>query len=194
MTHVATFNDWADAKAHETIGVRQKKGGSTDDVFGFLNPYSAISLSDHFGVHSSVDFGDEGSGKHIVRKIWWNDGDTLPKKYRDYFKRLNRGGLMAEVSFRGGNSELTDFMMDADLRVELKPAEKDKPSINLVFEPGCFWIIGNGKAMIWVRLVDEEDASDIDNSVEYQFQPVDNSEKNGWLVNEELVLSRKSAN
>jgi len=33
-----------------------------------------------------------------------------------------------------------------------------------------------------------------DNRVEYQFQPVDNSEKNGWLVNEDLVLSRKSAN
>ena len=53
MTHVATVNDWADAKA-VSIGRRQGTPKRDDDLFGGSNPYSALTLSDLFGKHARI--------------------------------------------------------------------------------------------------------------------------------------------
>lgn len=54
ITHVATFSDWADGDMASTWGVRQHQP-PPDDPFGGPNPYSAIALSDRFGVHAQLD-------------------------------------------------------------------------------------------------------------------------------------------
>lgn len=52
MTHVATFSDWADGNMAATWGLRQST--RPKDLFGHANPYSAITLSDRFGVHCEM--------------------------------------------------------------------------------------------------------------------------------------------
>jgi hypothetical protein len=51
MTHVLTVNDWAHARAAETIGRRQGLE-LRDDAFGHANTYSTIDLSDRTGAHA----------------------------------------------------------------------------------------------------------------------------------------------
>jgi hypothetical protein len=77
MTHTATFSDWADGEMAKTWGVRQAREGPHDDVFGGPNPYSAISVSDRFGVHANVANDlllgpDELRCLTIERAYWWS--------------------------------------------------------------------------------------------------------------------------
>ena len=54
MTHIATFRDWAELHEAETVGRRQA-GRRYDDAFGHVNPYSALTVVDRFGIHAKVD-------------------------------------------------------------------------------------------------------------------------------------------
>jgi hypothetical protein len=61
----------------KTWGVRQASGGPHDDVFGGPNPYSAISVSDRFGVHANIANDlllgpDELRCLTIEKAYWWN--------------------------------------------------------------------------------------------------------------------------
>ena len=51
LTRVLTVADWSEAGVAETVGLRQGLQRS-DDVFGGTNPYSALELSERFGVHA----------------------------------------------------------------------------------------------------------------------------------------------
>jgi hypothetical protein len=77
MTHVATFADWADGEMARTWGVRQAVVGPHDDTFRGPNPYSALAVSDRFGVHAEVKnellLGpDEFATLTIERAYGWN--------------------------------------------------------------------------------------------------------------------------
>jgi hypothetical protein len=54
MTHVATFNDWADGNMAENWGIRLSNGQARE-TFGGSNPYSTISMSDRFGAHANLE-------------------------------------------------------------------------------------------------------------------------------------------
>lgn len=75
MTHIATFSDWSDGEVARTWGVRQAKGSPHDDVFGGPNPYSAISVSDRFGVHARIEnellLGPDEIGTLTIEKAYW---------------------------------------------------------------------------------------------------------------------------
>ena len=77
MTHIATFPDWADGEMAKTWGVRQAVMGPHDDVFRGPNPYSALAVSDRFGVHADVPNDlllgkDEFATLTIERAYWWS--------------------------------------------------------------------------------------------------------------------------
>jgi hypothetical protein len=76
MTHVATFADWADGEMARTWGVRQAVVGPHEDAFHGPNPYTALAVSDRFGVHANVPnelllSPDEFSTLTIERAYWW---------------------------------------------------------------------------------------------------------------------------
>lgn len=54
MTHVDTFDDWADGDMAKTWGVRQASDAPKNDVFGGANPYTTREVSDRFGAHSKI--------------------------------------------------------------------------------------------------------------------------------------------
>jgi hypothetical protein len=77
MTHVATFNDWADGEMAKTWGTRQKQEGPRKDVFGGSNPYSTIALSDRVGAHAKIAkewLEDAGQLSRLtIEKLYWWD-------------------------------------------------------------------------------------------------------------------------
>ena len=189
VSHVATFNDWADAKAHETIGKRQKKNGRKD-VFGFRNPYSAISLRDEIGIHCKVQLPEvQPERGHVVEKINWTDDKALPEYIRENCLRRGRFGFIAEVSGVGGMTELLSYFDHADAGVLMTPVEGDHPVLNIEFDRGCFWV-NNDSAYIFVAF-DQEDRSDLVKGIQYRFEPRDNSADKGWQLKEKFTAIRK---
>lgn len=189
ITHVATFNDWADAKAHETIGKRQKTDGPRD-VFGFRNPYSTISLRDEVGVHCQVELPEvQEEGGHLVENIYWTDDEKLPEGIRENCRRRGRFGFIAELTGAGSMQEFLDFLENADLRVFMNPqGDGNHPQLKIGFDKGCFWVNDN-KAYIYVPF-GGGDRRDLVKGVEYSFQPRDDSIKKGWQLKKELKAIR----
>ena len=190
ITHVATVNDWADAKAHETIGMRQKSERPQDN-FGGNNPYSTISLRDQVGEHCQQKLPDPPPAKpHLVEKIYWTDDEALHHSIRENCERRGRFGLIAVVSGCGDMNEFRSFLGEADLRVFLAPsANADKAMLNMSFDPGCVWL-SNGTAYIYVPF-GGDDRRELVKGIEYKFQPHSDRLETGWKLNDELVLTRK---
>jgi hypothetical protein len=190
ITHVATVNDWADAKAHETIGMRQKREKPLDN-FGGNNPYSTVSLRDQVGEHCQLKLPEPTPAKpHLVEKIYWTDDEALPKSIRENCERRGRFGLIAVVSGCGDRNEFRSFLAEANLHVSLVPlADADKPTLKIAFDPGCFWL-GNGTAYIYVPFVGD-DRRELVKDIEYKFQPRSDKLETGWTLKDELVATRK---
>ncbi|MGE3173849.1 MAG: transglutaminase domain-containing protein [Planctomycetota bacterium] len=119
ITHVGTFSDWADARAWETIGRRQKGGGATDDVFGGRNPYSTLTIRDEFGPHCALD-NPEGPTAAITG-LSWGDDPALPEDVRGWFAKRGALGLIVHTDDQSPRGdEMKDFlgMVDRELRLE----------------------------------------------------------------------------
>ena len=153
MTHVATFHDWADARMPETIGCRAESRAAIE-LFGGLNPYSTISLSDNFGVHCKLENPDlenpRGDEKLMtVSALAWTDDESLPVKIYANCEERGRFGLIARVDEIESGSSLRAFLASADLRVHLR-CEKQS-SICVKFDAGCWWI-NKSSAYIYLPL------------------------------------------
>src|SRR5262249_2479690 len=79
MVHVHTFVDhasaglsgWGNRMAHPLH----------DALFGGLNPYSCVSLSDQFGVHSKIaDDPDRGLRELAIGRVYWYDDPARDRK------------------------------------------------------------------------------------------------------------------
>lgn len=134
ITHVATFSDWAEARAWETIGRRQK-GGAQDDVFGGQNPYSTISLRDEFGAHCKLE-NPAIVPKARITGLTWSDDPQLPDDVRAWFAKRGEQGLIAHVEGPRGQ-ELADFLRQVDRRIEL--VAEGRPRLVVEVAQGCWW-------------------------------------------------------
>ncbi len=188
ITHVATFNDWADAKFHQTVGRRQKTN-MPRDVFGFRNPYSTISLRDQVGVHSQVELPKAGEGRLVVERVFWTDDNGLHKAIRDNCRKRGRFGFIAYVSGITDGDEFKSFLDRCDRRVTLKPKDDRHPTINITFDTGCLWL-NNSTAYIYVQF-DQESKKKLVRDVEYQFVPNDQTASKGWKLNSKISVVRK---
>jgi len=189
ITHVATFADWAEARAHETIGKRQKKDGPKD-VFGFRNPYSTISLRDEIGAHCKVELPEvkTASGR-VVERILWTDDSALPDAILESCRERGRFGLIAEVSNAGSKEEFLEFLEYADLRVFLDPpADSENSRLKVGFDKGCFWLNRN-RAFIYIGF-GPGDKRDLAKDAEYVFSPRDSSADKGWQMKNKLTTTR----
>ncbi len=187
VTHVGTFNDWADAKAHETIGRRQKSS-STRDVFGYRNPYSTISLRDEMGPHCQLEMPKLRSRQHVVESVSWTDDEALPQSIRDNCRRSGRFGLIAKVTGAGPMQELLAFLDQADVQVLLKPKNEKLPVVSTGFDRGCVWL-DRGEAMIYLPL-GSSDIHDLAKHESYLFQPQDQSAERGFRLSGEIAMVR----
>ena len=189
MTHIGTFNDWADAKAHETIGRRQRAGGPRD-VFGYNNPYSTISLRDEMGPHCKIELPKLNFRPHVVERIFWTDDEALPKTIRENCERRDRFGFIAQLSGVESMDQLRMFLDQADLRVFLEPSNKELPVVKIGFDKGCIWVDGD-QAMIYVPF-GPSDIHDLEKNAEYAFVPRDQSAAKGFPLSAHITAVRQT--
>ena len=104
MTHLATFDDWAEAKAWKTIGTRQM-ASNKGDVFGFKNPYSCLYLSDQFGKHSGVTNPEADPHTATIHALYSHDSKSLPADVRANLISRRRFGLIA------GSDQFREFLV-----------------------------------------------------------------------------------
>ncbi len=138
-THVATFNDWADARMAETIGKRQALARK-DDLFGGPNPYSTLSLRDEFGPHCTLgNPAAEPLTAHIAALLR-HDDPLLPQEVREWFRRRGVQGLVARVEGPGDPDALTEFLAAADPVLRL---DGGGATATLSLDAGCWWWKGD---------------------------------------------------
>jgi hypothetical protein len=91
MTHVATFADWSDGEMAKTWGVRRRSSAARRRV-PRAEPYSALAVSDRFGVHANVPNDllprRRAPTLTIERAYWW----TSPSAGRDGPARRRSAG------------------------------------------------------------------------------------------------------
>jgi hypothetical protein len=194
MTHVATFNDWADARMWETIGARETNQGG-GDVFGGPNPYSTISLRDEVGPHCKIELPEADVVTLSVEQIHWTDSKDLPDEIRENCQRKGRFGLIADVAGFKDGGELDSFLAQADLRVIMEVQDRGEVDddqnlheLKIGFDRRCFWV-SNNLIRIFVPL-GGGDQRDLVKGVTYRFQPRNNVKDFQWLVGDELTIVR----
>ena len=197
MTHVATFHDWADARMHETIGLRQSK--RANDVFGGANPYSTISLRDQIGAHCKVELPRADVVSVSVEKIHWTDSPDLPDAITENCKRRKRFGLIADVRGFSNQDQLKNFLASTDMRVWMDVADTSqaKPEdqqnavrLGIGFDPGCYWV-SNNLLRIYVPF-GGGDRRDLKQNVVYKFRPQNGNQDYRWIVSDDLTIVRKT--
>ncbi len=187
VTHVATFRDWADANMPATIGKRQKLN-RFDDVFGGVNPYSAISLRDEFGPHCQRDNALPPPVQVEVTSIRWGDDPSLPEDVRRWFTSREAFGLIARIEGPRGSAEFADFLADADLRVHMVP--EDGQPLGVGFEAGCWWW-KNDHGLILVPF-GAGDRRDLVPGKGYVFTPRNDGAAAKWNMPQELRIERRA--
>jgi hypothetical protein len=106
MTHVDTFDDWADGGMAKTWGVRESRELPAKDVFGGMNPYCATEVSDQFGVHAKIAndwlLGPDEFQSLTIERAYWLDS---PECKVDMKPRENDAGAgLAFVHVREGKA------------------------------------------------------------------------------------------
>jgi transglutaminase superfamily protein/thrombospondin type 3 repeat protein len=100
MTHVNTFSDLAETSLAPTWGDDRRKHA----LFGHANPYSTISLSDHFGPHANVPSAAAVRTAHeqlTISKLYWAGSEEQPAFMADAtFSPPDAGHLLAHVDER----------------------------------------------------------------------------------------------
>lgn len=140
LTHVATFRDWADARASETIGRRQTLN-LRDAWLDGANPYSMLSVSDRVGPHCTLALPAPASTEARIDALTWTDDPGLPEDVRGGIERKQRFGLLARVSGLGGSDELALLLERIDRRVYLHA--EGHPRLSIGFDPACWWYRGD---------------------------------------------------
>jgi len=145
-THVATLHDWADARAWETIGRRQTLG-LRDAVLDGANPYSALSIDDAHGEHSTLVIPEVESIVMSVEALTWTDDPGLPADVLAGLGPRGRFGLVARVTGVDGPSSLTDGLRTARKRLVLEA--DGHPTLGIGLDAGCWWWRGD-HALVYV--------------------------------------------
>jgi transglutaminase-like putative cysteine protease len=168
LTHVATFRDWADARASETIGRRQTLN-LRDAWLDGANPYSMLSVSDRVGPHCTLELPAAASTVARIDALTWTDDPDLPEDVRGGIERKNRFGLLARISGLAGSDELALLLERIDRRVYLHA--EGRPRLSVGFDPACWWYRGD-HALVYLPF-GPGDRRDLASGVEYRVEFTD---------------------
>ena len=149
VTHVLTVNDWSEADVAKSIGVRQSPSTTKRDIFGHQNPYSAVELSDRFGVHMKREPIGATVQKHggpmtLVDFAW---SDSAEGKRVTGGSQLPGGRLLARVKDYDGDFEALKAYQQSGSRIIWLQPNKGTP---VAFDMGSGGITRSGRA--WVIL------------------------------------------
>lgn len=182
MTHVGTFDDWADARMPETVGRRQSLG-IRHDLFGGSNPYSTISLRDEFGPHCTMERPETQGTRLTVSAVHWTDAPELPKDIVEGCKRSGRFGLIAVIEDLSSSKAFTSFLDKADTRVFLEAEEV--PRLGVHFERGCSWF-KNGTVYAYLPF-GGADRRDLRDGVSYRVEARNGADHHFWDIDLEVT-------
>ncbi len=182
VTHVLTVNDWSEADAARTIGVRQCGSRGKRDIFGHRNPYSTVELSDRFGAHMKRE-PSAPTMKHgavTLVDFTWSDS-TVGKQLLGSFK-LPAGRLLARVRDYDGNfAALKAHQQGGDRSIWLEPKQGERVS----FRMGTGGITRDGQA--WV-IYHATDGQNIARDTSYDVRAGDAAR---WRIDGEPLIVRK---
>jgi hypothetical protein len=190
MTHVATFRDWADGEMAKTWGQRQ--AGDHDDLCGFGNPYSAVSLSDRLGPHAKlapdpVRAPLTPEGTVTIDALYWGDDPELPDWVREPDQRPPF--LAVHVVEWTSWPELKRFTAASDRRFTLEAA--GHPALGVELAVGG-WTTSDGAVRLLHLPLGGADWNDLVAGVQYRLVPRNKEAKARWAVTDGAVVARAS--
>ena len=179
MTHVATVPDWLEGGFAATIGRRQELRRGADDVFGGWNPYSCISLSDRYGVHSGLAPPEPAPEVRTVKAVFWADDPALPEFIHG---KLDPGRVLLETAEDEAWRELKDFLAYVD-PVLLLEAE-GHPTLTLTHGTGG--MSTPARRFVIATVAGGEPVE----GVTYALVPRDREVLHRWVIADGVVLAR----
>ncbi len=148
MTHIATFDDWADANMADTVG-RQRELPIAKTLFGGANPYSALSIGDAFGEHCKMENPAPETLEWKFERVLWTDSPDLPQGILENCAKSGRFGLIAVIPTAKSSRQVSRVIHESPVRLGLR-ADK-RPTIELHMDHGCIWN-RNGFAYVYIPL------------------------------------------
>ncbi len=190
ITHVNTFNDWADADMPSAWGLRQGLQ-RYDDVFGGPNPYSTLTLSDRFGEHCRIENPPEpaveGLERMTIDSLFWSDSEGLPEGIQEDFAEKGQLALLAHIEEWEGFESLKRFTAEADSRFYLEA--EGCPRLGIVAATGGI-TNSSGSIRFVVLLLGSADRRDLRGGVSYRLVPRNDEPTRLWVVREDLSIRR----
>jgi hypothetical protein len=188
MTHVATFRDWADGGFAKTWGKRQ--AGDHDDVLGFGNPYSALSLTDLTGLHATLAHDPvlpprPIEGTVTIDAAYWSDDPSLPDWVLDL--RARPPFLALHVVEWTNWPELKAFTAASDRRFTLEA--EGRATLGVQLEVGG-WTSGDGSVRLLYLPLGGADWSGLVKDVDYRLVPRNQGSGARWVVSDDLRIRR----
>jgi hypothetical protein len=197
MTHVDTFDDWADGEMAKTWGVRQARELPANDVFGGMNPYCAVEVSDRFGAHAKIADDwllgpDEFQTLTIERAYWLGSPEC---KVEVQPRDSDAGAGLAFVHVREGKAgvgarQYEAFRSNASLAFVLRAdGHPDVPARNA---RGCWAQPEKGIQDFDLR-IEPDDLAKMIPAVRYRVVPVQKDDAEfRWNVAGDVFLVRDS--
>jgi len=182
MVHVNTFND------HSQAGLvgwgRRLEHPLHDALFGGPNPYSCVSLSDHFGAHCElVDEPDGPRELTITGLLWYDD----PKRSRRLETSLpdDRAGYLVAHFERGSasGSEALRFWQDLSKDFVLRAeGADDVPALGIQ----KFW----GDSADFILRIAPSDLERLRPGVRYRLEWPSEGGQRRWRVADDVGIER----
>ena len=195
LTHVATFNDWADGELAKTWGTRQKLSDTSADIFGGSNPYSAIAVSDQLGVHAPVDLGAdlivEEFTKLTISHLYWYDS---PERKRDVTMRLDdpdtAGHLLMHVDeFRPNESSTQYKHFYGQVSKQFVLRAEGRPDVPARAARG-YWVNSKEDTREFYLRIEPSEIGAMDAGVPYTLIALNQDGPYEWVVADGLQITR----
>ena len=197
LTHVHTFNDLAEAGLADGWGARHPSRRPSP-VFRHSNPYTALTLSDRFGVHSNIPNPAVETKEHCVLTIskayWFHSDKDRPRTIgADWHGAQDpkAGHVMVHVDEcrqDEGHTQYTRFHQGVDKRFRLRA--EGHPILH-VTSLQCYWSgVPGGGSEFYLR-IDKSGFAKMKKGVHYTLEPMNSTDIYRWRVGQVVRIIRE---
>ncbi len=194
MTRVHTFHDLATANLGGGWGLGRQK---PSDLFRFSNPYTALTISDAFGPHCSIDNPQVDDGEHhalTVTKAFWFEADKdRPKMIGPDWHGAQdkaRGNVLLQVrEVRGGDGapQYNEFFEGADKQMMLRCKGEEDVLAQVLHS---WWVDSNSGATYFYARISRGQFRAMKRGKSYSLFARNESENWKWRIAPGLTLTR----
>lgn len=192
MVHVHTFADHSKAGLF-TWGQRNASSNK-NDIFGHSNPYSYVSLSDRFGVHSNIPNPDveEGFRTLTISRLYWYHDENKPAVVQMRLDDEETAGHLVvhvEQGFAGeGPGQYAKFYEKVGKEFVLKA--KGCPDVPAHATRGYWTDVAKGVKDFYLR-IEPGDFKHMKMDVNYELDTVVKDGEYRWSVTPGVTIVRK---